>query len=69
MTHSRTSRRVALLATGALVGAAFTVTPVVAQGDPNVCDGVIDGAPLTLDMTMHTCLLYTSDAADDLVSV
>ena len=54
MTHSRTSRRVALLATGALVGAAFTVTPVVAQGDPNVCDGVIDGAPLTLDMTMHT---------------
>ncbi len=26
---------------------------MAAQGDPNVCDGVIEG-PLTLDMTMHT---------------
>ena len=42
-----------LLASAALVVAAFTATPVVAQGDPNVCDGVIEG-PLTLDMTMHT---------------
>jgi multiple sugar transport system substrate-binding protein len=53
MTHSSTSRRVALLATGALVGAAFTVTPVVAQGDPNVCDGVIEG-PVELSMTIHS---------------
>ena len=54
MTHTNARRRLALLASAALVGAVFTVTPVVAQGDPNVCDGVIDGAPLTLDMTMHT---------------
>jgi multiple sugar transport system substrate-binding protein len=54
MTHTNTRRRLALLAAAALVGAAFAVTPVAAQGDPNVCDGVIDGAPLTLDMTMHT---------------
>jgi multiple sugar transport system substrate-binding protein len=54
MTHSRTTRRLALLATGALVGTAFTVTPVAAQGDPNVCDGVIDGGPYTLEMTIHS---------------
>jgi multiple sugar transport system substrate-binding protein len=54
MTHTNARRRLALLASAALVGAVFTVTPVAAQGDPNVCDGVIDGAPLTLDMTMHT---------------
>ncbi|MEA2026266.1 MAG: extracellular solute-binding protein [Chloroflexota bacterium] len=53
MTHSRTSRRVALLAAGALAGAAFTVTPVVAQGDPNVCDGVIEG-PVELTIMVHT---------------
>ena len=54
MTHSKTTRKVALLATAALVGTAFAAAPVAAQGDPNVCDGVIDGAPLTLEMTMHT---------------
>jgi multiple sugar transport system substrate-binding protein len=43
-----------MLATAALVGTAFAATPVAAQGDPNVCDGVIEGAPLTLDLTMHT---------------
>lgn len=48
-----TRHRLALLASAALVIAAFTATPVVAQGDPNVCDGVVEG-PLTLDMTMHT---------------
>jgi multiple sugar transport system substrate-binding protein len=53
MIHSRPSRRVALLATGALVGAAFTVAPVAAQGDLNVCDGVIEG-PVELQMTIHS---------------
>lgn len=53
MIHSRTSRRVAILATGALVGGALTAAPVAAQGDPNVCDGVIDG-PVELSMTIHT---------------
>jgi multiple sugar transport system substrate-binding protein len=43
-----------MLATAALVGTAFAATPVAAQGDPNVCDGVIDGAPVTLNMTVHT---------------
>jgi multiple sugar transport system substrate-binding protein len=53
MTHSITSRKVALLASAALVGSAFAAAPVAAQGDPNVCDGVIEG-PLTLEMVMHT---------------
>ncbi len=53
MIHSNTSRKVALLASAALVGTAFAAAPVAAQGDPNVCDGVIEG-PLTLQMTMHT---------------
>ena len=54
MTHSKTTRRVALLATTALVGSAFAAAPVAAQGDPNVCDGVIDGGPYTLEMTIHS---------------
>ena len=53
MTHSRTMRRVALLATTALVGSAFAAAPAAAQGDPNVCDGVIDG-PVNLSMTIHS---------------
>jgi multiple sugar transport system substrate-binding protein len=53
MSNARSSRGVALLATGALIGAAFTVAPAAAQGDPNVCDGVIEG-PVTLDMTIHS---------------
>ncbi len=53
MIHSKTSLRVALLVSGALVGAAITVTPAVAQSDPNVCDGVIDG-PVNLTMTIHS---------------
>jgi len=53
MTHSKTTRRVALLATAALVGTAFAAAPVAAQGDPNVCDGVIDG-PVDLTMTIHS---------------
>lgn len=53
MTHSKISRRVAVLATGALVGAAFTVTPVVAQDDLNVCDGEFE-TPVTLTMSVHT---------------
>ena len=35
MTHSKTTRRVALLATTALVGTAFAVAPAAAQDDPN----------------------------------
>ena len=50
MTHSRTSRRVALLATVALVGSAFAATPVAAQ-DLNVCDGEFEG-PVTLEVTV-----------------
>ena len=53
MLDTRIRRRLALLASAALVVTAIGATPVVAQGDPNVCDGVIEG-PLTLDMTMHT---------------
>ena len=53
MIHINARRRLALLASAGLVVAAFGATPVAAQGDPNVCDGVIEG-PLTLDMTMHT---------------
>jgi multiple sugar transport system substrate-binding protein len=53
MTHSTTSRKVALLASAALVGTAFAAAPVAAQGDPNVCDGVIDG-PIELSMTIHS---------------
>jgi multiple sugar transport system substrate-binding protein len=53
MIHSTTSRKVALLASAALVGSALAAAPVAAQGDPNVCDGVIEG-PVALDMTMHT---------------
>ena len=53
MTHSKTTRRVALLATTALVGTAFAAAPVAAQGDPNVCDGVIEG-PVELQMTIHS---------------
>ncbi len=53
MTHSKTTRRVALLATTALVGTAFAAAPVAAQGDPNVCDGVIEG-PVELQMTVHS---------------
>ena len=53
MTHSKTTRRVALLATTALVGTAFAAAPVAAQGDPNVCDGVIEG-PVELSMTIHS---------------
>jgi len=53
MTHSRTSRQVALMATVALAGTAFAAAPAAAQDDANVCDGVIDG-PVTLEMTMHT---------------
>ena len=53
MTHSKTTRRVALLATTALVGTAFAAAPAAAQGDPNVCDGVIEG-PVELQMTIHS---------------
>lgn len=55
MTQSRTRRRLALLASAALVGSALTIAPVgvAAQGDPNVCDGVIEG-PVTLSMTIHS---------------
>lgn len=55
MMRSGTRRRLAMLAGIALVGSALTVTPasVVAQGDPNVCDGTVEG-PVTLEMTIHT---------------
>jgi multiple sugar transport system substrate-binding protein len=51
MTHSKTTRRVALLATTALVGTAFAAAPAVAQGDSSVCDGQFDG-PVTLNFTV-----------------
>jgi multiple sugar transport system substrate-binding protein len=41
------------VATTALVGVAFAVAPAAAQGDPNVCDGVIEG-PVELTMTIHS---------------
>ena len=53
MTHSRTSRRLALLATAALVGTAFAAAPVAAQGDLNVCDGEFEG-PVTLTLSVHS---------------
>jgi multiple sugar transport system substrate-binding protein len=51
MIHSSTSRRVALLATVALVGSAFATAPVAAQGDLNVCDGEFEG-PVTINFTV-----------------
>jgi multiple sugar transport system substrate-binding protein len=55
MIDQRTRRRVAPIGAIALVGAALAAGPmsVGAQGDPNVCDGVIEG-PVNLKMTIHT---------------
>jgi multiple sugar transport system substrate-binding protein len=55
MIDQRTRRRVAPIGAIALVGAALAASPVSvgAQGDPNVCDGVIEG-PVTLSMTIHS---------------
>lgn len=53
MTHSRTTRRLALLASGALVLTAFSATSAVAQGESSVCDGEYE-TPVTLRVSVHT---------------
>lgn len=52
MTHSATSRKVAFIASAALVGTAFAAAPAVAQ-DLDVCDGEYE-SPVTLRMSVHT---------------
>jgi multiple sugar transport system substrate-binding protein len=52
MTHSATSRKVAFIASAALVGTAFAAAPAAAQ-DLNVCDGEFE-TPVTLRVSVHT---------------
>ena len=62
MTHSKTTRRVALLATTALVGSAFAAAPVAAQGDSSACDGEYE-TPVTLKVSVHTGAFLCEGAA------